>query len=135
MQEPVWPIILLVDDDPAHRLLAKRAICRAFPGAQIIESTNTKDALGKTGSRPNRIDLAVIDFNLGMESGVDLVKHIRKSAPIQELPVIIVSTSSLPDDVAKSYQAGSSCFIVKDHDASCYQISLTHALSFFLKPH
>ena len=131
MGDPAWPKILLVDDDPAHSLIARRAISRAFPGAQIIESTNIKDSLDKVASGSS-INLAIIDFNLGIECGADLVEQIRKRSPLHELPIIVISTSDLTNDAETSYRAGASCFIVKEHDAGQYQLALTDALNFFL---
>jgi DNA-binding NarL/FixJ family response regulator len=131
MTKPKRPLILIVDDEPAHRLLAKRVMMRSYPEAKLMECQNLDQARIEIKKHIS-LDLALIDFNLGLECGADLAIELRKSHSVEQLPVIVISTSSLAEDVERSYTAGASCFIVKEPDAGQYQECLRKAVNFFL---
>lgn len=127
------PAILLVDDDPAHRMLACRALAGYAVKTEVLQAASLQETLSVLKNYPAPPVLAVIDFNLGKESGVDVLREIRKDPALKQIPAIVVSTSSLESDFHAAYSAGADCFICKDADPSSYKTVLLQAIGFFLK--
>lgn len=124
--------VLLVDDDPAHRYMTARALRSALPQLAVIEAENSA-AAARALAGANVVVLAVIDYKLDHESGVDVLAALRRIHPMEEVPVVMVSTSDLPRHVEASYQAGANCFIVKGVDPARYAADLTSAVRFLLR--
>jgi DNA-binding NarL/FixJ family response regulator len=120
--------LLLLDDDPGHRLLISRSLKRAFPDLRLVTAGTLVEARGALGSGPVRI--ALIDINLGHESGLALVSEIRQSHP--ETFCIVLSTSMLPLDYLSAYAMGADSFVVKSSQQEEFQRDLQSALKFYL---
>jgi len=122
--------ILLVDDDSAHRKLACRALSEAFPKLRIHEAASNDQA--RELLRLTSFRAVILDLRLGADSGLVLLELLRKSHDRLTLPVLILSTSALEQDIQASYRLGANCYIVKSSDPEEYQTSLKKAVKFFL---
>ena len=58
-------------------------------------------------------DLIVLDLNLEHESGIDVLKDIRKKYNQFALPVLMVTASENPKDVLEALAAGANDYISK----------------------
>ncbi len=76
--------VLIVDDDPAVRNLVAWQL--EFDGYGVVAAANGGSAM--TALADTEIDLVVLDLSLPDMSGLDLLRHIRRTST---LPVIIVS--------------------------------------------
>ncbi len=99
--------ILVVDDEPAVNDL----ICDALhlAGYQTSSAEHGMEALRLL--RDERIDLAVIDVNMPMMSGYDLLERMRASG--LETPVIILTARQERDDPRTSFGLGADDFVRK----------------------
>lgn len=123
-------IILVVDDELAHRMLAKRVIKKTCPGAKILEAESVKTALDHISN--NKLSLITLDLNLAGESGFDILERYRMEHDFDDFPVVILSTSSLQRDFLLGYELGANSYLVKVPDPDLYNEQLTGALKFFL---
>lgn len=121
---------LLVDDEPAHRLIARRALVKARADIVVTEAESL--AQGRTTFDSNSFALLVVDLNLAGSSGLDLIRHARASH--QTLPIIAISTSSLESDIAASYLAGANIFVSKAEGGRSFPADLSAAVQFLFKP-
>jgi CheY-like chemotaxis protein len=64
------------------------------------------------------LDLVICDVNLGGQSGLDLCRELRRLPGMQDVPVMFVSTSQLPDIVRRSHEAGGAYYLRKPFDPS-----------------
>jgi CheY-like chemotaxis protein len=62
------------------------------------------------------LDLVICDANLGGESGLELCRELRSLPGMQDVPVMFVSTSQLPDIVRRSHDAGGAYYLRKPFD-------------------
>ena len=58
-------------------------------------------------------DIIIMDFNLPKVHGRDILKHIKQIDNFQNIPLIILTTSSSQDDIAYSYKEGANKYLIK----------------------
>ena len=104
---------VLIVDDSRHFLSILRAILRGFGFKDITQANDGFEALEYL--RTTTFDLVLLDLEMGVLDGIDLVKMIRQSidSPNHKVPVIMVSAYSERWRVANSKEAGANSFIVK----------------------
>ncbi len=125
--------LLLLDDEDAHRILTLRAIKATWPAFRVLEAATLATARELIAQQGRNISAFMIDFNLGNESGITLVKEIRSNAMLSSRPVLQLSTSELMKDIEAAYCAGASAFIFKGTDIAAFSANIVSALRFFLQ--
>jgi CheY-like chemotaxis protein len=113
--------ILLVEDNPDDADLLVEALQNkdSRPTVQVVEDgvAALKCVRGDPPfGRADRPDLIFLDLNLPRKSGHEVLAEIKKDPQLRSIPVIVLTTSSAPPDIAKSYDLGASCFITKPFD-------------------
>jgi len=122
----LFPGVLLVDDDEDYLFVARRAIERAKLHADVRVTRDGDEALRVLGllpggvepASPHTVVVVMLDLRMPGLSGWDVLRRIRQNATTRELPVVVVSTSNQPDDVARSYDCGANSYVVKRMDAA-----------------
>jgi DNA-binding NarL/FixJ family response regulator len=102
--------VLLVDDDPLFlELLA--FVIRTEPGAEIVgEASDGVD--GVELAQELRPDLVLMDLRMPRMDGFEATRRI--TATLDETRVLVVSTSSDPEDMARAREAGAAGYVMKD---------------------
>ncbi len=127
-------MILLVDDNPAHRLLVRRAVRKSGKDNPTVELGSLGEALrfldSFAGETPN---LIIADLNLGDGRGTHFIRSAR--AKWRELcpPILLLSTSRLEEDLKDAQEAGVSEYIVKEDDPELFFAQMGRELIRFLK--
>ena len=117
------PITILVcDDDEDDRALTQQALENAHisnriqfveDGEQLLDYLYQRGAYaGETGKAP-RPGLILLDLNMPKLDGREALKTIKEDPTLRDIPVVVLSTSRLDEDVARSYQLGVNSFITK----------------------
>ena len=57
--------------------------------------------------------LVLLDLNLPLMSGKEVLRYIKTSDRLKTLPVVVFSSSPNPKDIAECYRIGASSYIVK----------------------
>lgn len=118
--------ILIVDDEPVHRNIAKRAIQKTLEQAKILEASDLEQAIQICKTiQPD--SFLVLDMNLGSICGLDLLKTIE---PKKFRGIVVVSTSDEQSDMRAGYAAGANCYLIKSSEPSLFQTHLGQALRF-----
>ncbi|MCP3103050.1 response regulator transcription factor [Myxococcus sp. K15C18031901] len=109
--EPQLHTVLLVEDAPFFRKMLGDYL-RAMGFANVVELPNGQAALKHlaTAARP---DLVCLDLTLPDISGYDLCEHIRRTAGMADVPVLVVSARDLPEDKAHAEEAGANGYLGK----------------------
>ena len=55
----------------------------------------------------------LLDLNLPYWSGFEVLEWMRQQPQLRRLPVVIFTSSSRPDDIARAYDAGANGYLVK----------------------
>jgi CheY-like chemotaxis protein len=114
--------ILICDDDEYDRLLTQHALEDAHisntlrfveDGEQLLDYLHQRGAFaGETGLAP-RPGLILLDLNMPKMDGRAALKVIKEDPAIRDIPIVVLTTSSLDADIIRSYQLGVNSFITK----------------------
>jgi CheY-like chemotaxis protein len=121
--------VLLVDDEPSHLMLARRGLSKLPIPPKVLAASTVDEALRLISSSQLKLDIGFIDLNLGSDSGLKIVKRLREL--YTSIPVIVISTSELSQEVQKCYAEGAYAFIVKTPDTEIFQDNLRRAFRFY----
>jgi CheY-like chemotaxis protein len=92
--------ILIVDDEPANRLLVKTILEHA--GHQVAEAADAAQALHE--AREHAPDLAIVDLHLPETSGVELVQMFRRDPQTSTMRIALY-TGSTVDAAMRDFMA------------------------------
>lgn len=102
--------ILAVDDSPTMRRIIINTLKRAGYG-NVVEATDGKDALAKM--KVQKVDFVITDWNMPEMDGLAFVTSLRNTSEFKELPILMVTTRSVKDDILEAMKAGVNNYIVK----------------------
>ena len=121
--EPNSPI-LLVEDDPNDVWLVKHAFQStniSNPLRIVCDGQEAVDYLRGTGHYGDRSafpmpKLVLLDLKMPRLNGFDVITWMRKHFPWKLTPIIVLSSSALPQDVNRAYELGANAYMVKPAD-------------------
>jgi CheY-like chemotaxis protein len=102
---------LIVDDSP-HFLDAARALLEGEGLAVVGVASTTAEALRRV--RDVKPDVALVDVELGNESGFDLVRRLRSETSLDPSRVILISTYT-DEDLGDLITDPAAAFLCKSH--------------------
>lgn len=102
--------ILAVDDSQTMRRIIINTLKRAGFD-DVIEAEDGKDALAKMETET--VNLVITDWNMPEMDGLTLVTNIRAMDKYKSLPVLMVTTRSVKEDIVEAMKAGVNSYIVK----------------------
>ena len=70
---------------------------------------------GEYSQKP-RPDLILLDLNLPLMDGREVLKAIREDPKLTEIPVVVLTTSEAEEDILKVYKLHANCYISKPVD-------------------
>ena len=105
---------LVVDDSPTMRRIVCNAL-REIGYSEVVEAEDGEDALGTLYS--DTIDFIITDWNMPIMNGLDLTKSIRSHDRFGELPILMITTRGMQEDVIAAMQARVNNYIVKPFTA------------------
>jgi two-component system response regulator len=106
---------LLVEDNPGDVRLMREAI--AITGIELTldvakDGVEAIDRL-KGGARDAPPDIILLDLNLPLKSGRQVLAEIKQSERLRRIPVIVFSNSMSSDDVDDTYALHANSYIAK----------------------
>lgn len=114
------PTLLVVEDDPADQALLVEAATVADLRAELRFCGDGDELAayldGVDAGREAPPAVVLMDLRLPGRPGWDLVASLRARERYRSTPVLVHSSSWLPEDVARSYAAGASAFVAKALD-------------------
>ena len=115
------PLILVVEDDPVQRKLVRQNLeARGFP---VVEASSRKEALDAVVRRP--VDVAVVDYKLGEETGIDVIEDILAANPLVT-PIMVTAYGNI-ERAVEAVRAGAYDYIVKPIDFERFLLVLERA--------
>lgn len=110
--------ILLVEDNEGDIVLTTEAMEDSRILNTISVARNGKEALDyihqEKGYEDVRFpDLILLDINLPLKNGHEVLQEIKSNEHTAHIPVIMLTTSSSEDDIRLSYKYHANCYISK----------------------
>jgi len=102
--------ILAVDDSPTMRRIILNTLKRAG-FTDVIEASDGKDAMAKM--KVEDVNFVITDWNMPEMDGLTLVTTLRSMDEFKKLPILMVTTRSVKDDIVEAMKAGVNSYIVK----------------------
>jgi CheY-like chemotaxis protein len=113
--------ILLVEDNEGDILLTIEALEDSKITNRISVIRDGKEAIDFFESVENKDeipDLVLLDINLPRKSGHEVLRYIKKSEKHNQIPVIMLTTSSAERDILSAYKHYANCYITKPIDVT-----------------
>jgi chemotaxis family two-component system response regulator Rcp1 len=110
--------ILLVEDNEDDIILTEEA----FEENRLTNKLNVvktgSDALRylkKEGPYSDAVkpNIILLDLNLPEMSGIEVLQQIKNEENLKDIPIAILTTSNLEQDIVKSYKLHANCYINK----------------------
>ena len=102
--------ILAVDDSATMRRILKNTLSRAGY-TDVVEAEDGVDAWSKLQS--GEFNFIITDWNMPNMSGLEFVNAVRESEKFKQIPIIMVTTRSVKDDIILAMKAGANNYVVK----------------------
>ncbi len=102
--------ILFVEDSPTMRRIIFNSL-KKLGIENITEAENGVDALEKLQKQD--YDMILTDWNMPEMNGQELVEHIRKMDKYKSVPILMITTRGMEEDVVTAIKSGVNGYIVK----------------------
>ena len=107
-------LIFIVDDDPDDRQIILDAFLENSPQIDYVFIENAETLLENLYSDESDYPaLILLDLNMPGMLGLQALKEIRGNKKFSQIPIIVLTTSTLNQDRKTSYELGASCFLRK----------------------
>lgn len=102
---------LIVDDSQTMRRIVINLL-KNIGYEEFVEASDGKDALVKLAS-DDSLNFVITDWNMPVLSGLELVKAIRSDEKYENLPVLMVTTRGVKEDIIEALKARVNNYVVK----------------------
>lgn len=100
---------LVVDDSTAVRLYLRKILLPC--GFEVVEARNGGEGLERV--REQSVDLVLLDWNMPVMSGLELLQHIRSEPGVGSPCVMMVTSESDLQEVAQALETGANEYVMK----------------------
>jgi two-component system, response regulator len=113
--------ILLAEDDPEDQTFAREALAAARlandlivvqDGQELLDYLRGQGMYAETGSAP-RPGLILLDLKMPRLGGLEALEQIKTDPALRSIPIVVLTTSGVDEDIARSYELGVNSFIRK----------------------
>jgi CheY-like chemotaxis protein len=113
--------VLLVEDDPDHEELIRRAFEQRAPRIALRVLRHGEEALdylfrrgawagAEAGPRPH---LILLDLRLPRVDGFQVLSEVKDSEALRVIPTVVLTTSESEHDMARAYAHHANSYLVK----------------------
>src|SRR5436189_3542534 len=127
--------ILLVEDNPSYVELTLRAL-------REIAGDDLRITVAGTGARALQIlldakasqlpRLLILDINMPVTGGFEVLRRVRENADTRHLPVVMLTSSNQPADIAESYRLGAYGYVIRPLNFQSYIKVLADVIAYWL---
>ena len=129
--------ILLVEDNAADVRLTEEVFSDSKVRNHLMVASNGEEALAclrrqgkfKANARP---DLILLDLNLPLKDGREVLAEIKADPNLKRIPVVILTTSKAEEDILKTYNLHANCYITKPVDLEQFVTVVRYIEDFWL---
>jgi len=111
--------ILLVEDNPDDEALTLRAFKKSNISSEVVVARDGAEALAYLfpgdgdGDDAPRPALILLDLNLPKVGGLEVLRRMQADARTRLIPVVVLTSSKLEEDILDSYRSGANAYVRK----------------------
>lgn len=117
--------ILIVDDSPTMRRILVNTVIKAGY-SDVKEAEDGKDGLAKLMA--GEYDLLMTDWNMPNMNGLELVQTVRADDKLKNIPILMVTTRNMKEDIVNAIKSGVNGYIVKPFDAKTLNAKISEIM-------
>ena len=102
--------VLVVDDDSRNSYALSKTLTDS--DMKVVVAENGKVAIEKL-EKVKDIDIVLMDVMMPVMNGYEATTEIRKHTDFENLPIISLTAKAMPEDKAKSLEAGANDYLTK----------------------
>ena len=122
--------ILLVDDSKMNRMILAEIL---GDGYHILEAENGQECLEKLRAEARNIALVLLDINMPVMDGFEVLKAMNANHTIEDIPVIMISSEDSDAAIRRSYELGASDYVNRPFDARIVYRRVTNTIKLYAK--
>lgn len=109
------PTVWIVDDDEDDQMMIEAAFKEVIFPLAIKQLSDGDEVLSQLEKAPSLPKLILLDLNMPLKNGFDVLTELRSIPAYKKLPVVVLTTSSSEDDRRKSLALGANEFLTKPY--------------------
>jgi len=118
--------VLLVEDNPGDVRLTQEAFLEVKPSVHLsvaVDGVGAMAFLKREGAHADapRPDLILLDLNMPRMDGREVLARIKQDDNLRTIPVVILTTSDLEGDIAKSYHLHANSYVCKPVELRAFE--------------
>ena len=117
-------LALVVDDSSTIRRILQRILGQL--GFAAYEASNGQEALDLLVEIPTVPDVALIDWNMPVMDGLQLIRHVRKMPPLRDMCMMMVTTEAEHSQMVRALAAGAHEYVMKPFTADVIRAKLAY---------
>ena len=122
--------ILIVDDAPINRMLLSDMLEDSY---DIVEAENGLQAVSILERSAQDFALVLLDIVMPELDGFGVLAYMNKNHWINDLPVIIISSETVPAIIRRAYQLGVSDFLGRPFDTEIVRQRVNNTILLYAK--
>jgi two-component system chemotaxis response regulator CheY len=97
--------VLIVDDSAVMRTMVLKVLkMSGVPLGEVYEAADGKQGLDTLDR--NWVDLVIVDINMPVMTGVEMIERIRANPTFADLPIVVVSTEGSENRIGRLAEQG-----------------------------
>lgn len=118
---------LVVDDSPTMRRIVGQ-ILKKIGYNDVSEADNGQHALERLHAEGN-FELLLTDWNMPVMTGLELTQAVRADAKLARLPILMVTTRNMKQDIVAAMRAGVNNYVTKPFDPKTIKEKIDRVLA------
>ncbi|MBN1817294.1 MAG: response regulator [Sedimentisphaerales bacterium] len=126
-------VIVVAEDDAGHFALVKKNLWRSAVQNEILHFNNGQDVLdfffaddNAPRMAPDTPYILLLDIRMPKVDGVEVLRRIKSDESLSKMPVIMLTTTDDPAEVARCHDLGCSFYIPKPSDYNSFMECVEH---------
>jgi CheY-like chemotaxis protein len=122
--------VVLIEDNPADVLLVREAIRERGLAVELISYADVPEAISGLGNPGNPLpDAILMDLNLPRGEGMTIIKTLRASERLRDVPLAILTSSQSPRDLEQAQRLHVHWYIHKPSTLNEFLTTVGDAIS------